>query len=108
MGGGLVYQSAANLDSVNVGAAFYGSPLNAAQAAQVTVPVYSFLGTADSIPVSGLEAMHAVFAENGVANQYQIYDGAQHSFFNETRPSYDEAAATDAWQKTLDWFGQYL
>jgi carboxymethylenebutenolidase len=108
MGGGLVYQSAANLDSVDVGAAFYGSPLNAAQAAQVTVPVYSFLGTADSIPVSGLEAMHAVFAENGVANQYQIYDGAQHSFFNETRPSYDEAAATDAWQKTLDWFGQYL
>jgi carboxymethylenebutenolidase len=66
MGGGLVYQSAAQLDSVNAGAAFYGSPLNAEQAGQISAPILSFLGT------------------------------------------YDEAAATDAWQQTLDWFGQHL
>lgn len=108
MGGGLVYQSAANLDSVRAGAGFYGSPLNAALAGQVSAPILSFLGTADSIPVSSLEAMHAVFDEMDVANHYEIYDGAQHAFFNDTRASYDEAAATDAWQQTLDWFKQYL
>ena len=108
MGGGLVYQSVANLDSVTAGVGFYGSPLTAEQAGQVSAPVLSFLGTADSIPVSGLEAMHAVFDEMGLANHYQIYDGAQHAFFNDTRDSYDKAAATDAWQQTLDWFGQYL
>jgi carboxymethylenebutenolidase len=52
--------------------------------------------------------MHAAFDEAGVENSYQIYDGAQHSFFNDTRASYDEAAATDAWQRTLDWFAQHL
>jgi carboxymethylenebutenolidase len=108
MGGGLVYQAAANLDSVSAGVGYYGSPLAAEQAGQVSAPILSFLGTADSIPVSGLEAMHTVFDEMGIANDYEIYDGAQHAFFNDTRASYDEAAAMDAWQKTLDWFGQYL
>ncbi|MCB8943082.1 MAG: dienelactone hydrolase family protein [Ardenticatenaceae bacterium] len=108
MGGGLVYQSAANLSSVDAGAAFYGSQLTAAQAQEVTAPILSFLGTADSISVPGLEAMHAIFDENGITNHYQVYEGAQHSFFNDTRASYDEAAAQDAWQQTLDWFNQYL
>ena len=108
MGGGLVYQSAANLDSVSAGVGFYGSQLNVEQAGQVSAPILSFLGTADSIPVSSLEAMHAVFDENGITNHAQIYDGAQHSFFNDTRTSYNEAAATDAWQQTLAWFEQHL
>jgi carboxymethylenebutenolidase len=108
MGGGLVYQSAANLDSVAAGAGFYGSPLSAADASKVSAPIISFLGTADGRSVPNLEAMHAAFDEAGVENSYQIYDGAQHSFFNDTRASYDEAAATDAWQRTLDWFAQHL
>ena len=108
MGGGLVYQSAANLESVDAGVGFYGSPLSAELAGQVSAPILSFLGTADSIPVSSLEAMHAVFDANGVTNHYEIYDGAQHAFFNDTRASYDEGAATNAWQQTLDWFGQHL
>jgi carboxymethylenebutenolidase len=108
MGGGLVYQSAANLDSVAAGAGFYGSPLSAADASKVSAPIISFLGTADGLSVPNLEAMHAAFDEAGVENSYQIYDGAQHSFFNDTRASYDEAAATDAWQRTLDWFAQHL
>ena len=108
MGGGLVFQSAANLDSVSAGTGFYGSPLNAEQARQVSAPILSFLGTADSIPVSSFEAMHAVFDENNIENHFQLYDGAQHAFFNDTRASYDEAAASDAWQRTLAWFEQHL
>ncbi len=108
MGGGLVFQSAANLDSLSAGAGFYGSPLSAEQAQQVSAPILSFLGTADSIPVSSFEAMHAVFDENNIENHFQLYDGAQHAFFNDTRTSYDEAAARDAWQRTLAWFEQHL
>ena len=108
MGGGLVFQSAANLDSVSAGAGFYGSPLNAEQAQQVSAPILSFLGTADSIPVAGFEAMHAVFDDNNIENHFQLYEGAQHAFFNDTRASYDEAAAMDAWQQTLAWFEKHL
>ena len=34
--------------------------------------------------------------------------GANHAFFNDTGPRYDQAAATQAYAKVLDWFGQHL
>jgi carboxymethylenebutenolidase len=37
-----------------------------------------------------------------------IEPGADHPFFNNTRPTYNPAAARDAWPRTLAWFKQYL
>ena len=37
-----------------------------------------------------------------------IYKGANHGFHNDTTPRYDEAAAKEAWQRTLDWLNRYL
>ena len=38
----------------------------------------------------------------------QVYAGANHAFHNDTGPSWNEQAAYDAWQKTLDWLKKYL
>ncbi len=108
MGGGLVLQTAANSPDINAAIPFYGSPLSPAEAAKVSAPVLSFLGTRDGISASDYEAMHAALTEAGIPNKFQLYDGAQHAFFNDTRASYDEAAAIDAWQQTLGWFEMYL
>ncbi|MAT97519.1 MAG: carboxymethylenebutenolidase [Anaerolineaceae bacterium] len=108
MGGGLVLQTAANSADIHAAVPFYGSPLSPSEAAQVTAPVLSFLGTRDGISASDYEAMHAALSEAGVTNKFQLYDGAQHAFFNDTRASYDEAAAMDAWQQTLGWFETHL
>jgi len=108
MGGGLVLQTAANSNALGAAVAFYGRPLAPAQAQNVSAPVLSLLGSADSIPVSGLEAMHAAFDEAGIENAYQVYEGAQHAFFNDTRASYDGEAAADAWTRTLAWFRTHL
>ena len=70
--------------------------------------LFSFIGTADSIPVSGVEAMHAAFDAAQLPNAFQVYEGAQHAFFNDTRASYNAEAATDAWARSLAWFGEYL
>jgi carboxymethylenebutenolidase len=43
-----------------------------------------------------------------VTNEFQVYAGAPHSFFNDTRESYRPEAAADAWQRTLAWFEQHL
>jgi carboxymethylenebutenolidase len=37
-----------------------------------------------------------------------IYKAANHGFHNDTTPRYDEAAAKEAWQHTMDWFNRYL
>ena len=108
MGGGLVLQTALNSDKIDAGVVFYGSPLSPVDARQMKTPVHTFIGTADNIPVSGVETMHAAFDEASIDNAYQIYEGVQHAFFNDTRSSYDPEAAEDAWKRTLTWFAQYL
>ena len=108
MGGGLVLKTAANSPDIAAAVPFYGSPLSADEAARVTAPVLSFLGTRDGISASSYETMHAALSDAGVENKFQLYEGAQHAFFNDTRASYDEAAATDAWQQTLSWFEKHL
>ncbi|MEM8863514.1 MAG: dienelactone hydrolase family protein, partial [Chloroflexota bacterium] len=97
MGGALVYMSAANLSEINAGAAYYGRPLNADEAAKVTAPIHTFLGTEDGISADDVGAMHQVLDDNGVPNVFQLYYGAQHAFFNDTRAAYDQTAAEDAW-----------
>jgi carboxymethylenebutenolidase len=44
----------------------------------------------------------------GVPHDYKIYPGANHAFFNDTGPRYDQAAAADAWTRTLAWFHEFL
>ena len=46
--------------------------------------------------------------EAHVTHEGHVYTGANHGFHNDTTPRYDEAAAKEAWQRTLDWFNKYL
>lgn len=109
MGGGLVLQTALAEDDVAAGVVYYGSPLEPDQAKQVKAPIMTLIGTEDRIPVSGVEAMHAAFDEAGIKNEYHVYEGAQHAFFNDTRAnSYSPEASADAWPKTLAWFRDNL
>jgi carboxymethylenebutenolidase len=108
MGGGLVLQTAASSPDIDAAVPFYGSPLSASEAANVTAPILSFLGSRDGISASSYESMHAALTEASVPNKFQQYDGAQHAFFNDTRASYDAAAAEDAWEQMLGWFATYL
>ena len=108
MGGGLVLQTAVADNSVGAAVPFYGQPVSETAAGQITAPVLSFLGTKDGISASAFEAMHEVLTDNGVPNHFQLYEGAQHAFFNDTRASYDPDAAADAWTRTLAWFDEYL
>ena len=37
-----------------------------------------------------------------------VYPGAGHGFHADYRPSYNKAAADDAWKKCTGWFSKYL
>jgi carboxymethylenebutenolidase len=52
--------------------------------------------------------MHAAFTATGIRNEFHLYPGAGHAFFNDTRAAYDAAAAADAWQRLQAWFATYL
>jgi len=109
MGGGLVLQTALAEDDLAAGVVFYGRPLEPDQAKQVKAPILGLYGRNDQgIPVDAVEAMHAAFNEATIQNEVHIYDGAGHAFFNNTRDSYNQQAASDAWQRALAWFGERL
>jgi len=112
MGGRLVLMSALNdagTGRYGAAVAFYGQPLTPDEAAQVKTPILGLYGADDGgIPVTEVTMMQEALAAAGVEHEIQIYEGAPHSFFNDTRESYRPEAAADAWQRTLGWFAQYL
>ena len=110
MGGRLTLMTALADDNLGAAIAFYGSPLEPAQVGELKAPLLGLYGSADSgIPVDGVNAMATALEEDGIEHEIQIYDGAQHAFFNDTRAnSYNAEAAADAWARALAWFGQHL
>ena len=111
LGGGLTLATAirptSNVDAVHV---YYGGGMpSAEQIAQIKVPVLGSYGSEDAgIPIEQVDMLRTTLNEHGITNNITVYNGAEHSFFNDTRPSYNENAAMDSWMKSVEWFEQYL
>lgn len=109
MGGRLTLLTALVNDKLAVAVTFYGAPLTPEEAANVKAPVLGLYGAEDgSIAVNSVLAMGKALTAAGIDNEMQIYAGAPHAFFNDTRQSYRREAAADAWQRMLTWFDKYL
>lgn len=68
-------------------------------------PWLGFFGDLDqSIPVESVEELRGALAGAPVGTEVVRYADAEHGFHCDARASYHEAAAKDAWARTLDWF----
>ncbi|MBA00813.1 MAG: carboxymethylenebutenolidase [Chloroflexi bacterium] len=111
MGGGLTLAAAirpsSGVDAVHV---YYGGGMPSAdQIATISVPVLGSYGSEDGgIPVEQVDMLRTTLEDNNIPNDITVYQGAQHSFFNDTRPAYHEQAAMDSWVKSVNWFENYL
>lgn len=110
-GGGIVNQLAVRLGAgLNAGAPFYGAPAGDADVPKIQAPL--MLHYADPTKDTGIgariPAFEAALKANNKKYQLFIYTNANHGFHNDTTPRYDEAAAKQAWQRTLDFFNQSL
>jgi carboxymethylenebutenolidase len=120
--GGHLAFLAATLPEVTATALFYpsgiavlcpgGGPPSLSRIDEIQGRVWGFFGTADPlIPNDQVDAIATEFARVGAdrsaADQHQLfrYANVGHGFFCEQRPSYDAAAAADAWQKVTELFG---
>jgi carboxymethylenebutenolidase len=108
-GGGVVNQLAVRMGSdLSAGVPFYGMVPSPADAAKIKTPINAQYGELDKRITDGWPAFDSALTEAGVPHEGHIYKGANHGFHNDTTPRYDEAAAKEAWQHTLDWFNKYL
>lgn len=86
-------------------APFYGHAdlSDEAQLKSIQCPILAFYGEKDENLMNGLPELKTAMREAGVDFTDKVYPGTGHAFFNDTNPyAYNEAAAKDAWPRTLD------
>lgn len=108
-GGGLVWRLLqAGAPALRAAVPFYGpAPQNptftGAQAA-----VLGIFAAQDARVDAGIRPLDQALSAAGVAHEMVVIPGVDHAFFNDTGARFSLAGATDAYQRTLGWFGQHL
>jgi len=89
---------------------FYGhSDQSVEQLKDINCPILAFYGEKDERLITALPELKHKMSEAGVDFTAQVYPNCGHAFFNDTnRFAYNEAAAKDAWQKTLDFLAAHI
>jgi len=87
---------------------FYGAQPPAAEVAKIKCPLLIHYAEHDERIDAGIPAFKAALEANHVRYELFVYPGTQHGFNNDTTPRYDKAAATLAWQRTMDFFKKNL
>jgi carboxymethylenebutenolidase len=116
MGGRFTYLSAAHHNKdVKAAVVFYGggipmgkpSPLS--RTGEIACPIYLFFGGKDPlIPMDHVDQIKTKLTDEKKNFKMEVYPDATHGFFCDERPSYHEASAKGAWEKTKAFFTQHL
>jgi len=102
MGGGLSASLACNDPRLAGAIMFYGRPPPLEEVARIHCPVLAFYGERDIPLIDAMPAFADAMKKNGKSLEMVTYENAEHAFFNDTRPTYDVAAARDAFARTLE------
>ena len=75
----------------------------------INSPILGLFAADDTgIKVGTVEAFGAALERLRKDHEILVYPGVGHAFANPTGNNYDEAAASDAWRRTLEFLGRYL
>jgi len=107
-GGGIANFLATQLPQLRAAAPFYGSPPPLEDVPKIKAEMLVVLAATDERINAAWPAYEVALKQAGV--HYASYQpaGTQHGFNNDTTPRYDEAAAREAWKRTLALFRHAL
>jgi len=107
-GGGIVNMLATRVPELAAAVPFYGKQPTAEDVAHIKAPMLIQYAGKDERINAGIPAFEEALKASKIKYQLFTYDGVQHGFNNDTTPRYDKAAATLAWQRTMDFFKKNL
>ena len=107
-GGGMANTLATRVPELAAAVPFYGKQPEAADVAKIKAPMLIHYADKDDRVNAGIPAFEEALKANKIKYQIFKYDGTQHGFNNDTTPRFDKAAATLAWQRTIDFFKKNL
>jgi carboxymethylenebutenolidase len=107
-GGGVANNLAVRMPDLAAAVPFYGMQPGADDVAKIKAPLLIHYAGLDNRVNAGWPAYEAALKANHVTYTAYIYEGANHGFHNDTTPRYDKAAATLAWDRTMEFFNKTL
>jgi len=107
-GGGVTWLVATKMPELKAAVPFYGPQPPVEDVPDIQAAVLAIYGELDQRINQGIPTIEEAMLQNNKVFEKVIYPNADHAFHNDTGPRYNPEAATDAWQRTLDWFRQYL
>lgn len=107
-GGAIANFLATKVPDLRAAVPFYGTAPAAADVANIKAALLvQFAETDERVNASWPPYEQALKAA-GIKYQAYTYPGTQHGFNNDTTPRYNKEAATQAWQRTIEFFNQHL
>jgi carboxymethylenebutenolidase len=108
MGGGLAWESAAEIEGVNASVVFYGTPPAEPVMARIKAPVAAFFGANDLGLASRVAPATADMKRLGKDFEVHVYEEATHVFLYRQDLGRNMAATEDSWPKAMAFFKQHL
>jgi carboxymethylenebutenolidase len=107
MGGSYALELAVTEKGMKAASIFYGMNPKPLEAVARSCPIIGSYPDKDFTAQAG-RALDAALNRYEIAHDIKIYEGTQHSFFNDTRPSFNPEGSKDAWDRMLAFFNEYL
>jgi carboxymethylenebutenolidase len=107
-GGGMVNYLATRLPELAAGVPFYGSGPDPADVPRIQAPLLIQSAEQDDRINAAWPAFETALKQAGTRYERHLYPRTQHGFHNDTTPRYDEAAAKQAWERTLAFLEKHL
>jgi carboxymethylenebutenolidase len=105
LGGSVAYAAATKLSGLSAAIGYYGGAIVKFADDKPMVPTQLHFGAEDhGIPLSDVEIIRSKRPDVEIF----VYDGAQHGFSCDERPSFDKASADIARQRSLAFFAKHL
>jgi carboxymethylenebutenolidase len=73
-----------------------------------SAPALILHGTVDHIPIAAVQNLDKAMTNAGAPHEFKIYQYAGHEFERDFSQPGNQAAAADAWPRTLEFFKRYL
>lgn len=107
MGGSFAITWACTDNRLKAIAPYYGVNPKPLEAVKRICPVVGSYPEKDFTASAG-RRLDAELTRHDIEHDIKVYPGAQHSFFNDTRRSFNRAAADDSWARVLKFFDAHL
>lgn len=108
-GGGMVWELLNGAEArIAAAVPFYGPLPEGADFSKAKAAVFAIYAERDTRVNASREDAEAALKRAGLTYTIETFTGADHAFFNDTGPRYNQGAAHNAYARLLTWFGRYL